>query len=165
VSEQVRQVLSTHGYVPEDAQLAGHPVLVGRRKDFRVRWMLTQLKTSVLVGSTGHLTPEVWQAFLAEGFQLAAAFKGGLPNGLQSAVGMVAVLACDTVDPAAAALAEQPAPRSWFTGIGVAAALDRSSGAVHTHDGRVVMGRVYIPFLRAQRDLVVGALPSEGPTR
>lgn len=165
MSEQVRQLLSAHGYAVEDAQLAGRPVLVGRRKDFRVRWMLTQLKTTVLVGSTGELTPEVWKAFLAEGFQLASAFKGGLPNGLQSAVGMVAVLSCDTVDPAAAALAEQPAPREWFTGIGVAAALDRSSGAVHTHDGRVVVGRVYFPFLRAQRDLVVDALLPDGLTR
>jgi hypothetical protein len=158
VSDRLRDALTDHGYVVEPAQLSGGLVTVGRRKDFRVRWMLTQLKTTVVVAETGHLTPEAWRGFLAEAFQLAAAFPGGLPNGLQSGCGMVAVMSCDTIDPAAAELAHQQAPKEWFTGIGVAAAVVRSTGEVHAHDDRQVMGRLYVPFLRAQRDLVVGAL-------
>jgi hypothetical protein len=158
VTDRLREVLTSHGYDVQPAQLSGGLVTVGRRKEFRVRWMLTQLKTTVVVADTSHLTPEVWKGFVGEAFRLAAAFKGGLPNGLQSGVGLVAVMTCDTIDPAAAALAEQQAPTEWFTGLGVAAAVVRSTGAVHTHNERQLMGRVYLPYLRAQRDLVVGAL-------
>ena len=158
MNERLREVLATHGYAVEDVQLSGGPAVVGRRKDFKVRWMLTQLKTTVVVTETGHLTAETWQYFMQEAFRFAAAFKGGLPNGFQSGIGMVAVIAAGSVDPAAAQLAAQQAPREWFTGIGVGAALDRSTGQIHTHDGRQVVGGLYVPFLRAQRDLVLGAL-------
>jgi hypothetical protein len=46
----VRRALATSCAV-QDVTLAGRPVIVGSRKDFRLRWLATQLATTVTVAS------------------------------------------------------------------------------------------------------------------
>lgn len=160
LEQSVGPALSGAGYVVESSQLPGGPVLLGRRKDFRVRWMLTQLKTTVAVATVPHATPTLVEQFAREAFDIAKAFKGGLPNGLQSGCGCVAVLVAGSVDPAAAELARSKPDRAWFKGISALAVLDASTGQVHAYDGKVVVGRVYVPFLRSQLALVTDAVRS-----
>jgi len=50
-------------------------------------------------------------------------------------------------------LSAKPSPE-WFTGIAMPALVDLTTGQVHHHEGRVMVGAVYVPFLRAQSALV-----------
>ena len=149
--------LTRAGYTVEDLALAGGWALAGRRRDFRVRWILTQLKTTVVVTYAPVATLAVLQQFAQESFRNAAAVEGGLPNGLQSGGGCVAVLAADRAEPDALEFARQKPTREWFTGISTLSLV--TPEGVATYDGRIAVGRIYVPFLRAQRDLVLAALP------
>jgi hypothetical protein len=139
----------------ERVPLPGAEALVGRRKPFRVQWMLTQLKTSVVVAAVEHATAGGWLQFNQDAFTFAKAIKGGLPTGFQAGIGAVPVLAADTVEPAAAQLAAQVPPKvEWFSGVALPALVELSTGRVHQFDGRVLVGAVYMPYLRKQRALV-----------
>jgi hypothetical protein len=148
--------LTAAGYKVEDLALAGGWALGARRRDFRVRWIFTQLKTTVVVTYAPVATLAVLQQFAQESFRDAAAVKGGLPNGLQSGVGCVAVLVTERVEPDAADFARQKPTREWFTGISTLAVVTPTE--VLTYDGKVAVGGVYVPFLRAQRALVISAV-------
>ncbi|MDQ1710589.1 MAG: hypothetical protein QOE45_39 [Frankiaceae bacterium] len=134
--------------------LSGAPAVVGQRKPFRAQWMFTQLKTSVVVSAVDHATGTGWMRFLQHAFLAAKDIKGGLPNGLQSGVGAVPVLAATSVDAEAALSATERPQYEWFTGVSLPALVDLSTGQVHQFDQRVLVGAIYLPFLRKQRSLV-----------
>ncbi|MDX6197904.1 MAG: hypothetical protein QOJ79_1055 [Actinomycetota bacterium] len=69
----------------------------------------------------------------------------------------VAVLVADRADADAVEFARMKPTREWFTGISTLALA--TPDGVATYDGSIAVGRVYVPFLRAQRDLVLAALP------
>lgn len=148
-------------FAVERVQLPGAPAVVGRRKPFRVRWILTQLKTSVVVAAVDTVTAAGWDRFVADAFDLAKAIKGGLPTGLQSGIGAVPVLAATDVEPEAIARAVEPPRVQLFKGIAMPALVDLRAGVVHQHPGRIVVGAVYAPYLRKQRDLVTAIVRTE----
>lgn len=153
--------LSAAKYAVEGAPLAQAPSVAGRRKLFRVQWMLTQLKVSVVVAAVEEVSADGWQRFTTDAFQYAKAFRGGLPTGFQSGIGCVAILAAKTVDPAAAALAAERPRVEWFTGVGMPALVDLTTGQVHEYDGRVLVGGIYAKFLRKQRSLITDLVRQE----
>ena len=152
--DEAARRLAGAGYAVERVALPGGPAVVGRLKRFRVRWFLTQLKVTVVVAAVDHVTRTGWERFGADAFQAAKAFPGGLPTGFQSGVGAVPVLAGVTVDGDAADAARAKPSPEWFTGIAMPALVDLTTGQVHHHEGRVMVGAVYVPFLRAQSALV-----------
>lgn len=147
--------LAGDGYAVEHLDLRGTPALAGRRKTFRVRWFLTQLKTTVVVCTAETVSVEGWYAFLNDAFAVARGFQGGLPTGFQSAVGAVPVLAAASVDPRAATAAASDKPRvDLFQGLTMPALVDLTQNTVYAYEGSQVVGAIYVPFLRKQRDLV-----------
>jgi hypothetical protein len=128
--------------------------VVAQRKPFRVRWMLTQLKTTVLVTATETATGQGWESFVRGAFELAKGIEGGMPTGFQSGIGAVPVLVANVAEPEAVAAAAQRPQYQWFRGIAMPALVELSSGRVTQYDGRIMVGAIYVPFLRKQRDLV-----------
>jgi hypothetical protein len=155
---EARRRLSEAGYAVEDVRLPGGAAIAARRKLFRLRWIATQLKTTVVVAAVDSVSEQGLRQFAAEAFECAKQIKGGLPTGLQSGIGCVAVLAANQVDDGARAMATAPPTVAWFQGLTVPALVDLTTGAVHAHDGRVLVGAIYMPFLRRQRDLVTGVV-------
>lgn len=152
---QAEQRLAANKYTVERTTLRGVPAVVGRKKPFRVRWFLTQLKTSVVVCAVPEVTQQGWLEFVGEATQIARGFPGGLPNGLQSGFGAVPVLAATAVDPGAAAVAQgSKPPVEWFGGVCTPGLVDLTQRQAYAFGGKQVVGAVYFPFLRKQRDLV-----------
>jgi len=142
-------------YAVERATLQGVPAVIGRRKPFRIQWMLTQLKTSVVVCAVENVTAEGWLAFVADATRIAREIKGGLPNGLQSGYGAVPVLAGTTVEPAAAGIASQAQPKvEWFQGFAMPGLVDLTTRQEYGYNGKQLVGAIYVPFLRKQRSLI-----------
>lgn len=86
---------------------AGVPVLVGRRSDFRLRWMATKLHLFTVAAAVPEITVPVVEGFTEQVTKYAKNTKGGLPVGLQNGVGAFPVLVSDRVDPAAVRWAEE----------------------------------------------------------
>jgi hypothetical protein len=156
LSARLRPALTSAGYEVEDVTLPSGWALGGRRRDFRMRWVATQLKTSVFATTVPFADGDTAARFARESFHLAALVKGGLPNGLQSGIGCVAVLVADDADGHAWAFAQSKPTREWFTGISTYALV--TPRGVSTYNGSVAVGRIYVPFLREQRDLAVAAV-------
>ena len=147
--------LAANRYRVDHLTMRGVPAVVGRRKPFRIRWFLTQLKTTVVVVAVPRITPQGWLDFVNDATGLARDFPGGLPNGLQSGYGAVPVLAATEVEPAAAQTAEGAKPRvEWFSGMCMPGLADLAHRRAYAYAGAQVAGAIYVPFLRKQRDLV-----------
>lgn len=159
----LESALEAEGYRVHTAEVAGRPAVIGQRKLFRLRWLATQLKVTVVASHADELSGEDWQHTVTSGFELAKRAPG-LPNGLQSGSALVCVLVVDRPSAEAISLAESLPLRKWFKGITSSALINAGTGQVHTYDGRQVVGRVYTAFMRSQRDLVVRALTSETTT-
>lgn len=152
--DEAERRLASAKFAIDRTALPGAPAVVGRRKPFRVRWVLTQLKTSVVVTAVDTITEDGFARFVEDAFTLAKNIKGGLPTGFQAGIGAVPVVAATTVEPDAARRAAEKPRVEWFKGVAVPAIVDLTTGQVHTYEGRAYVGAVYLPFLRKQRDLI-----------
>ncbi|MFE7761892.1 levansucrase [Streptomyces sp. NPDC057438] len=90
----------------------GVPVLVGRRADFRLRWMAKMHLFTVVV-AVPEITMPTIGTFTFQAMEYAKRVKGGLPAGLQTGICLFPVLVSDRVDPAAVQWAEGQARHEW----------------------------------------------------
>lgn len=133
--------------------LPGGPALLGYRSAFKVQWMFTKLHTFTFV-TTGPVAAGVaLERFTEDALAQAVERKGQL-RGLQSGVGVVAVLAADTVEPDAIEIAQSRIVRK-FGAFAWPAVVDLSTGATYSHQGAVVVGGVYSRWMRKRTAAVL----------
>jgi hypothetical protein len=142
--------MSASGLDPVGIHLDGTPALAGRRSDFRLRWAAVKLYTSVVVAEF----PTQVGADELDIF-LGAATRWAIENGAnarspwsirpQSGVAVIAAAVVPTL---------VPAPREWavahgsrFAVVTYPVVVDLAGGMV-IQPKRVVVGRVFAPFLR-----------------
>jgi hypothetical protein len=144
--------LAADGCDPQTQQWGSEPVLVGRRSDFRVRWMATKLHLFVIAAAVPVVTVEAISQFMATTNHYARQNKGGLPGGFQTGVAVFPALISDNVDPAAAdwANAQQ---RNQFACISRPVVVDTSTGTVSQFRRTAVLGGIYSGFLRSKGEL------------
>ncbi|MET7593574.1 levansucrase [Streptomyces sp. NPDC004082] len=121
---------------------AGVPVLVGRRADFRMRWMATRLHLFTVAAAVPEITVEAISGFTDQVMKYAKDNKGGLPVGLQNGIGAFPVLVSERVDPAAVQWAEQQ-QRLKFAVMTRPVVVDSARQYVGTYRGKPALGRVY----------------------
>jgi hypothetical protein len=153
----IGRALARHGYDVAADTVDGLPVVVGRRSDFRLRWMAVRLHTFVVVARfrTDLVPPAspVLERFLDASCAYAAAHKGGLPRGLQTGTAAVAVAVVDDGDDGARAWADHPHGRR-FAAMAYPVAVEASTGRV-THPPRMMVGAVFNGHLRRIAEAIV----------
>jgi hypothetical protein len=153
----VGRALGHHGYEVASDTLDGLPVVVGRRSDFRLRWMAVRLHTFVVVARfrTDHVAAgaPVLDRFLDASCAYATSHKGGLPRGLQTGTAAVAVAVVDGGDDGARSWADHPHGRR-FAAMAYPVAVEAATGRV-THPGRMVVGAVFNGHLRRIAEEIV----------
>jgi hypothetical protein len=143
----LEQRLTGAGYDSERATIAGHGALVGRRSDFRWKWVATRLHTFVVAFAPPSLDEGLarWLALAAQ--QHAIDSKGGLPRGLQTGTATVPVFFCDAVEPGARAwFGATPAHR--FSALLFPVLAEPGSGTVTYFRERMRLGSIYNDHLR-----------------
>ncbi|QFQ97695.1 levansucrase [Streptomyces phaeolivaceus] len=90
----------------------GVPVLIGRRADFRLRW-LGKMHLFTMAIAVPEITMATIGTFTFQAMEYAKRIKGGLPAGVQTGIGIFPVLVSDRVDPAAMQWAEAQARHDW----------------------------------------------------
>jgi hypothetical protein len=121
---------------------AGTAVLVGRRSDFRMRWMATNLHLFTVAAAVPQITVQAIEHFTDSVLQYAKDTKGGLPVGLQTGVGAFPVLVSEYVDPAAVQWAEAQ-QRLKFACMARPVVVDSRHRYVGMYRDKPVLGGVY----------------------
>lgn len=129
--------------------MAGRPADAARRSDFRLRWMAVRLHTSVIVASfsAGEARRDVLDEFLDAASRWAVQNRVGRGLlGLQSGTAAVAVAVLP--DGAGDALSwASESHGQHFAALAYPVAVDLSSSTV-VQPRRMVIGRIFLPFLR-----------------
>jgi hypothetical protein len=98
--ERLELWLKKHRFAVRRMPVANGCAIVGRRSEFRVRWLMTRLHVLVLVVATDRLTVEIADEIIAAATTEAVHGKPGLPRGLQTGTGVVPVVVANEVDDA-----------------------------------------------------------------
>ncbi|GGX76486.1 levansucrase [Streptomyces fructofermentans] len=141
----VEQRMAADGCGTQWDNWGGAPVLVGRRAEFRLRWMATKLHLFTVAAAVPEITVPVISAFTDQVVQYAKNTKGGLPVGLQNGVGAFPLLVSDRVDPAAVHWAESQ-QRVKFACMTRPVVVDSSRQYVGMFRGKPLLGRVYASY-------------------
>ncbi|MFF4789659.1 levansucrase [Streptomyces sp. NPDC001276] len=120
----------------------GMPVLVGRRSDFRMRWMATNLHLFTVAAAVPEITAQAIRGFTHGVLKYAKDTKGGLPVGLQTGVAAFPVLVSENVDPAAVRWAEEQ-QRNEFACMARPVVVDSGQRYVGMYRGKPFFGRAY----------------------
>jgi hypothetical protein len=127
----------------------GTPVLIGRRADFRIRWMVTKLHLVTIVAAVPAITREGIEAFTGHAMDYA---KQGVMLGMQSGVAVFPALVGTDVDPAASAWAAEK-QRVHFACMGRPVVVDLVRSTVSCYRATPALGFVYAGHLRKKLDL------------
>ena len=141
----VERQLTEDGCVTRWEDWAGVPVLVGRRAEFRMRWMATKLHLFTVAAAVPEITVPAVSAFTDQVMRYAKDTKGGLPVGMQNGIGAFPLLVSDRVDPAAVQWAEAQ-QRVKFACMTRPVVVDSSRQYVGMYRGKPVLGRVYASY-------------------
>ncbi|MEU6840521.1 levansucrase [Streptomyces sp. NPDC046716] len=144
--ESLERRLVADGCVTDHQDWSGSRVLVGRRSDFRLRWMATRLDLFTLAAVVPEITVAHIATFTEQTLWYAKATKGGRPLGMQAGIGAFPVLISNQVDPAAAQWAKAQ-QRVAFACMARPVVVDLSSQSVATYRGRPGLGFVYSAHL------------------
>ncbi|MEW1722161.1 levansucrase [Streptomyces sp. NPDC093109] len=147
--------LAADGCAPRQDNWGGAPVLVGRRADFRLRWMATRLHLFTIAAAVPYVTVETIATFTTQSLRYAKTNKGGLPVGLQTGVAVFPVLVSERVDPAALAWAREQ-QRNEFACFARPAVVDSAKGEVGFFRGKPLIGRAYAAHLIKKGDAYLG---------
>lgn len=144
--------LAADGCAPRWHDWGGAPVLIGRRADFRVRWMATRLHLFTVAAAVPEITPAVIETFTRHALQYAKDTKGGLPLGFQTGVAVFPVLCSALVHPHAMAWAQEK-QRTQFACCARPVVVDLTHRHIGVYRGTPALGWIYAPHLRRKTDL------------
>ena len=134
--------LAGDGCNPRWEDWSGVQVLVGRRADFRVKWMATNLHTFTVAAAVPEVTVAAIEGFTDQVLKYAKDTKGGLPVGMQTGVAAFPVLVSERVDPAAVHWAEAQQRNKWAC-MARPVVVDSARHYVAMYRGKPPIGRVY----------------------
>ncbi|MFC5032348.1 levansucrase [Streptomyces sp. SID13666] len=147
----VESRLTADGCNPQWQDWSGVRVLVGRRSDFRLRWMATNLHVFTIAAAVPEITAATIDTFTTQTLSFAKKNKGGLPVGMQTGVAVFPVLVSERVDPAAMAWAEEK-QRNQFACFARPVVVDTARHYVGLFRGKPALGWIYSSHLIEKGD-------------
>lgn len=141
------QLTASKIFFSEDS-IGGNPTVIGYDKQFRWSWMATQLNTFIVVSDFGDeaVTSSSMESFVAEAFAYAQKNHKGWPKGLQSGIGVVAIVSSTNLqDDAISYCRDLRCGKKW-AGVTIPVVIDSGSGVVHAFEKKPMWGRIYYSY-------------------
>jgi hypothetical protein len=138
--------LKADGCTTQWEDWGGTAVLVGRRSDFRMSWMATNLHLFTVAAAVPEITVQAIVNFTDSVLKYAKDTKGGLPVGMQTGVAAFPVLVSGNVEPGAVHWAEAQ-QRNKFACMARPVVVDSTHQYVGMYRGKPAIGRVYASHL------------------
>lgn len=150
--------LTDAGFRVEHARIAGREALVGRRAEFRLRWIATRLHTFVVVFEVQGLDATLAEQLSAAAQQFSIDHKGGLPRGLQTGSATISVF-LDPHPTAAVGGWFAGKPKHRFAALRLPVLADLGAGSVTYFTAGQAVGSLYASYLHGiVRDVVRPAI-------
>lgn len=146
-AEAVCRKLELDGFQLHRDTVAGIPVTVAQKKQFKMAWMATQMNMFILVGVPPSVTADTINAFSNAAIDYAIRTKTGLPRGFQAGVACFALLVSPAVDEAAKAWAAQKPPKRWAASI-MPVVYDATTRTLHYYRKTPLWGAIYYKSFR-----------------
>ena len=150
----VAERLRADGAVVDRQLLAGGPVLVGYRTQFRLRWMATKLHLFTVVATADVADAPALERLSHDALEFGIHARGQL-RGFQVGVAAIPILAARSVDAGAIAYAHDVLVRQW-SAFAWPCVVDLATGRSYFHQGSVLLGGFYAGWMRKQTALAVG---------
>lgn len=147
--------LQDKGIAVAREQLLGRPAVVARWKKFRWRWFATELNLVLMACpfSSSDASTEGLDRFLTTAREYAVAHRQRRPLGLQTGVAVIAVAVGSGLGGDASEWASRP-HGSKLAVVAYPVSFDLRTGTT-TRPDRMVLGGIYLPYLRHFVDTVV----------
>lgn len=100
ILQEIKKRLESQSILFSEDQVHGRPTVIGYDKKFKWRWFATQLNTFLVAIDFGSdpVTVATIEAALTDSFAYAKENYNGWPRGLQSGVGVIAILMSSQID-------------------------------------------------------------------
>jgi hypothetical protein len=143
------------GYATSTEILPGGPALIGYRWDFRLSWAATKLHLFVAVKASTAVSRDDIHTFTAEALTYAKRTKGRF-RGMQTGVGVIAVLISNHVDARAKHFAQHDLIRQ-FAAFAWPVIIDLDNTHIYSQTGNPTVGSLYNNWMREQ---IAATLPN-----
>lgn len=148
--ENIKQLLDSKSILFSEDKICNRPTVIGYDKRFKWRWFATQLNTFIMVSDFASImiTEEVIEEFLAQSFKYAISNYHGWPRGLQSGLGVIAVLLSENINDDAIRYCKELKSGKKWAGFTIPVTMNASNNQVYSFDKNPVWGRIYYPHFR-----------------
>ncbi|HFE46319.1 MAG TPA: hypothetical protein ENJ18_12620 [Nannocystis exedens] len=155
--QEIRERLEMRSLPPSEERIGGRPAVVGYDKQFRWRWIATQLNTFIVVSdfAQDEITVPAFEAFLTESFEYAKKHYSGWPRGLQSGMGVIGILLSGAINEDARQYCTGLKTGKKWAGFSIPVAVNTSTGEVFSFEKNPMWGRIYYPYFRELIDALV----------
>ena len=126
------------------------PTVIGYDKKFKWRWMATQLNTFIIASDFGDeiIKEQTIEDFLTESFKYAKINYTGWPRGLQSALGVIAILISKNIDEGAINYCKKLKSGKKWAGFSIPVTINSSTNQAYFFEKNPFWGRIYYPYFK-----------------
>jgi len=126
------------------------PTTIGYTKEFRWRWVATQLNTFIVATNFDDekITSSLIERHLTESFNYAEENYSGWPRGLQSGLGVISILISKNVDEDAKEYCRKLKSGKKWAGFSIPVIYNPETKEKFQFEKRPVWGAIYFPHFR-----------------
>ena len=145
--KSVNDRLIINGFQLGSDKIGDFDVEIGKKKEFRLKWIATQLNIFVIMSSVNRIPKDTIQWFSKTSLDYALTHKKGLPRGFQSGIVCFALLVCKNVDEDAMKWVQR-IPKRRFAAIEMPVISDLSNNQIYYCQKTPIAGGIYFKFFR-----------------
>lgn len=148
--QNIRECLNSKSIFFAENRINDRPTVIGYDKKFKWRWMATQLNTFIIASdfSDEIITEQIIEEFLTESFKYAKSNYSGWPRGLQSGLGVIAILISKKIDESAISYCNELKSGKNWAGFSIPVTIDSYTNKVYFFDKSPMWGRIYYPYFK-----------------
>ena len=134
VLQNIKERLNSKSIFFSEDMISNRPTVIGYDKKFKWWWMATQLNTFVIASDFGDvmITEQTIEEFLSESFKYAKTNYRGWPKGLQSGLGVIAILVSNNINEGAIRYCKELRSGRKWAGFSIPVTINSSASQVYS---------------------------------
>lgn len=146
----IKQKLIAQGIYHSDNNIVNKPSVIGYEKKFKLAWMATQLNTFIVATDFKDetITPELINQHITASFNFTKENYTGWPRGLQSGIGVIAILISNNIDEKAKEYCTKLKSGKKWAGFTVPVIFNPDTNEVYQFQKNPMWGRIYYPHFK-----------------
>jgi len=148
--QKIKERLQSKSIFHSEGMINNCPTVIGYEKEFRWKWMATQLNTFVVASDLSDtvVTEETIEEFLTSAFKYAQKNYTGWPRGFQSGLGVITILLSKKISEGSIAYCRESKSGKKWAGFSVPVIVDTATYKVYSFKRNPMWGRIYYPYFR-----------------